>query len=123
MEWIPFRIVSLVLFLGLLAFYIRKALRREKPSVVCSGAILLPLLLCSLAALMHLTDVQDILDGDESDIVNPSAGIQIVSEFLWVGVVMSSILCISLVISVLSAKRVQVSEQSTNDNSGCDYLQ
>jgi purine-cytosine permease-like protein len=100
----PFGILAIVSFLGLFGFFLRKAAKRARPSVLCSGAILLPLLLCSFAALRHLTTARIALESEDADIVNPSAGIQLASELLWVGVGMSLVLGLSLIISVLVAK-------------------
>lgn len=113
----PFGILSIVSFLWLFSLYLRKAAKRARPSLLCSGAILLPLLLCSLAALRHLSTARIALESEHADIVNPSAGIQLASELLWVGFGMSLVLGLSLMISVLATRSLATHGNSQRRNS------
>lgn len=114
----PFGVLSLVLFFGLLAFYLRKLAKRESPSALLSAAVLLPLLFYSLAAMKHLLSARNALERDTADILNPVAGIQLASELLWGGCGMSLILGVTLGMSVLVTKSAARREQSSTAAGG-----
>ena len=88
----PFGVLGLCIFFSLLAVFLRSLAKGKRPLIIQAAAVALPMLANVFAALIHLDDMRRAFERSIPDILNPIAGIQLVSELLLTGAGMSLVL-------------------------------